>query len=298
MLLSKKVSLWKGSWNKRLQAASTDHECWRILVDELDLTLQGLTHRDPVQRLHQTRLTAEVLPQALVNWVKTLRDHFPGSMLGLGVLPALKRLDPQAYASGCSTALYNSHMSMLYRHYTDMPAIIEVLEEMDREVYPFDEETHALLDKILYDARGVQEGVIEHLSPALSMLWSTERMHRAVRKVEEWRDIVEERRQTEALRLARQQEELDEVGAEEAAQGWMLKEGEYLRSNTLDGTATVPSVEEAEARQRKGLDVQKKVRALMPEGYRSKTKRVLRSDSRKRNRTKCEKTTKKEMSDT
>nr|POE56847.1 hypothetical protein CFP56_70099 [Quercus suber] len=265
---------------KRLQAAESDYQCWCIFTNRLDQFLGMLEQTDPKDQQYMTRLVADILPAVLVSCARTLRERFPGSPLALGVLPALKRAGPRVYALGCSTALYNTHMSILYGQYTDISAVIDLLQEMDREVYPFDDETHAILDRILYDVRGVKEGVIEHLSPAIMMLWSTERMQRAVRDVEKWKDIVEDRRQNEALRLARQKDELEEaVEHQDSAEGWMLKEGEYLssrRNARRDARHDDEQQSQQSTRKTREVEMQEKIDALLPEDWKDEVEKKRR----------------------
>ena len=169
------------------------------------------SRRAPVSDL--TILTAN-LSTHLQHFMTLMPSTFPSSLLALNLLPTLKSLGPSAFALGASSSLYNAHMRALYTAYgpSALHTIADTLREMDREVYDFDEETLALLLRIIKDAKKYRRG---NGGPGLFALWNTESTGRGVKGMLQWRVIVEEKRQEGALRRAREEEAMREAETEE-----------------------------------------------------------------------------------
>ncbi|KAF2772467.1 hypothetical protein EJ03DRAFT_333951 [Teratosphaeria nubilosa] len=155
-------------------------------------------------------------PDHLLHYMTTSTQNFPGSLLPLNLLAVLKRFGPSVFALGATTQLYNAHLRLLYSKFPfDLHAVVEVLEEMDRAVYSFDQDTEAILVEILRDAK--KYGQRREGGPALEVIWRSAKMRRALRGVLEWRDEMARRREEEALKRAREEELMREVALEEGA---------------------------------------------------------------------------------
>ncbi|KAK3670676.1 hypothetical protein LTR78_009511 [Recurvomyces mirabilis] len=151
--------------------------------------------------LSELQILTVNLPAHLQDFMGYMSIHFPSSPLPLNLLPALKKIGPSAFALGVTTTLYNSHISLLHTHHpTAVPTIVEVLEEMDREVYSFDDQTLEVVEKVLRSLSGYRHG---HSGKAVQILFSSERVTRGVKDLTEWRRIMLGRRQEDALRKAR-----------------------------------------------------------------------------------------------
>jgi hypothetical protein len=134
--------------------------------------------------------------------VKTFDRNFTGSPFAALVLPALKGLGPSEFTFGASTALFNSHMKLLSSQ-GDLEGIMRVLEDMDRQVHPFDEATFELLNRILRHSQGAIRG---DFGPGQKLLWSMEHKIRNVKGIHEWADRVQEHIQEDALRRSREKD--------------------------------------------------------------------------------------------
>ncbi|KAI7284690.1 hypothetical protein KC345_g2179 [Hortaea werneckii] len=154
------------------------------------------------------------LPLLLTRFMQIAQTNFPASPIDLNVLPTLKSLGPSAFALGATTQLYNAHVAALFTRYgpTSLPTIAEVLREMDREVYEFDEETMWLIIETIKSAKKYRQG---HGSRGQEALWSMESAGRGVKEMLSWREIVETKRQEAALRKVREEEAARAAEAEE-----------------------------------------------------------------------------------
>jgi hypothetical protein len=219
-----------------IDRAQSDAELWQFL-QEIFAAVKALELDDPVASANRDRQRAKaeaasqkppkqptgqisrVLPPSPVEevdlhkWstnfpliinhvVKTFDRSFTGSPFAALVLPALKRLGPSEYTFGASTALFNSHMNLLSRQ-GDLEGIMRVLEEMDRQVHPFDEATFELLNCILRHSRGALRG---DFGPGQKLLWSMEHKTRSVKGIHDWTGRVREHIQEDALRRSREKD--------------------------------------------------------------------------------------------
>ncbi|KXT18781.1 hypothetical protein AC579_8247 [Pseudocercospora musae] len=183
---------------KRMDGAQTDVELFQVLESEVFSRVRGLGTDGPSDSAKYADL-----PALLRHYVSLIEKHFSGSPLGLVLLPELRKLGPSAFALCASTGLYNQHMRMLWQKYTDVDGIVDILAEMDKEVFSFNDDTLELLDQMFVQADAARRG---HLGPGRRALWSTDRKERALVKLSKWRTIAGERSEAAALREARLRE--------------------------------------------------------------------------------------------
>ncbi|EME80896.1 uncharacterized protein MYCFIDRAFT_85159 [Pseudocercospora fijiensis CIRAD86] len=185
---------------KRMDEAQTDVELFQVLESEVFSRVRGLGEDGPIDSAKYA-----ALPALLQHYISLIEKHYPGSPLGMVLLPELRKLGPSAFALGASTGLYNQHMRMLWEKYTDVDGIVDILTEMDKEVFSFNDDTLELLDQMFEHAASARRG---YLGPGRRALWSTDRKERALEKLRKWRAIAGERSETAALREARKQQEI------------------------------------------------------------------------------------------
>ncbi|KAF2174106.1 hypothetical protein M409DRAFT_16379 [Zasmidium cellare ATCC 36951] len=187
-----------------MDEAKTDVALWNVLQLQIFTYVRTLSDSwRPVKAGRDFQTLTQTLPQSLLYFMKSLRDSFPGSLLGLVLLPTLKKLGPSAFALGASTELFNEHMWLLYRHYADLDGIAETLSEMDKNVYEFDSGTKDLISTILRDGR---KSLNNGFGPGMQALWSTDRKTRGLEKISRWEGVVEERLKAAALRAAMEEQ--------------------------------------------------------------------------------------------
>jgi hypothetical protein len=210
------------------EAAHSDVELWQILHEKVLSRVTQLRLEEPVapkspvkQKNRKVRLEREAkeesqspwqgnvsdelvitrtLPQHLIECQRQLSTTFPSSQLHLSLLPYLKSLGPTTYALATSTKLYNQHMRSLLRSQTNVPQIVHTLEEMDKEVYEFDDKTKDLMDSIRKRSDQARRG---YNGVGLSALWGGERFGKAMRSATYWAHNIERRMQEQALREAK-----------------------------------------------------------------------------------------------
>ncbi|KXT01717.1 hypothetical protein AC578_2800 [Pseudocercospora eumusae] len=187
---------------KRMDEAQTDVELFQILESEVFSRVRGIGADGPIDPAKYA-----ALPALLQHYVSLIEKYFPGSPLGLVLLPELRKLGPSAFALGASTGLYNQHMRMLWQKYTDVDGIVGILAEMDKAVFSFNNDTLELLDQMFVHAGAARRG---ELGSGRRALWSTDRKERALEKLWRWRTIAGERSEAAALREAQKQQEVSE----------------------------------------------------------------------------------------
>lgn len=186
---------------KLMDESKTDIELFRHLETEVFAGLRGLGEDRPID---SSKYVA--LPALLLHYVSLVQKHFPGSPLGLVLVPELKKLGPFAFTLGASTELYNQHMAMLWQKYNDVDGIVDILTEMDKEVYAFNDDTLELLVQMFEHAAAARRG---RLGPGIRALWSTDRKERALDKLRTCYTTVSERSKAAALRKAQKQPVID-----------------------------------------------------------------------------------------
>lgn len=127
----------------------------------------------------------------------------PASHLGTSLLPYLKSLGPTTFALAASTDLYNLHLRAL-RLNGNFQAIIATLEEMEKEVYDFDDKTQDVMNLILQRAKPARTGLY---GAGVAALWNGERSRKTTRSINMWSRTISARMQEKALREARAKEE-------------------------------------------------------------------------------------------
>jgi hypothetical protein len=219
--------------NEAFAAAKTDVELWEVLhkqvlsrVKSLRLDQppgqsskrsskqqeQNLNPEDEALRAETPRwpgnipdqlVIAEALPQHVVDAQHMLIYDFPATHLGVSLLPYLKSLGPTTFALAASTKLYNNHMRAL-RGGGNFPSIMHTLEEMDKEVYDFNDKTHDLVNWIYKRSGPARQGIY---GAGVAALWNGERYRKAINAATRWNKLIAERMQEKALREARAKEE-------------------------------------------------------------------------------------------
>lgn len=219
--------------NEAFAAAKTDVELWEVLHKQvlsrvkslgLDQPLENLSKRSSKQQKRNPNpedealraetprwpgnipdqlVIAEALPQHVVDAQHMLIYDFPATHLGVSLLPYLKSLGPTTFALAASTKLYNNHMRAL-RGGGNFPSIMHTLEEMDKEVYDFNDKTHDLVNWIYKRSGPARQGIY---GAGVAALWNGERYRKAINAATRWNKLIAERMQEKALREARAKEE-------------------------------------------------------------------------------------------
>ncbi|GAB7322898.1 hypothetical protein MBLNU13_g05445t1 [Cladosporium sp. NU13] len=226
VLLDQAVELDLQQVKKALETAETDIEMWKILHEAVLSRVTRLRLEEPApahkQRNRKPRAEKEdkqkspwpgnvsdelvikrTLPQHLVECQRQLSSTFPSSQLHLSLLPYIKTLGPTTYALATSTKLYNQHMRSLFRSQSNLPQIVHTLEEMDKEVYEYDDKTKDLMDLIKKRGSQARSGVYGAGNLAI---WNGERFRKTTRAITYWSRSIEERMQDQALRDAKLKE--------------------------------------------------------------------------------------------
>lgn len=200
---------------KLMDDAETDIALWRVAQDHVLVRLKDI----PTNVAVQENYTA--LPALLLHYMHLISNRYPVSPFGLMLLPHLKKIGPLAFALGATTELYNQHLRLLWRQYSDVDGINKILSEMDAEIYPFNEATRDIIADIFEHVNNARVG---ELGPALEAIWAMDRRKRAVATLKKWRQIVDERLDTQAIREA-QLRNFESLQAREEA---MEETGEQL----------------------------------------------------------------------
>jgi hypothetical protein len=222
ILLDQAVAMDIKQVNEAFAAAQTDVELWQVLHDKVLSRVKSLGLDQPLQqsskqkkqipkvedspwpgKLPDQLVIAESLPQHVVDCQHMLIYDFPATHLGVSLLPYLKSLGPTTFALAASTKLYNNHIRAL-RGGGNFPAIMHTLEEMDKEVYDFNDKTHDLVNWIYKRSFPAREGTY---GVGVAALWNGERFRKAINATTRWNKLISERMQEKALREARAKEE-------------------------------------------------------------------------------------------
>lgn len=152
------------------------------------------------------------LPKHLINAFTILTTNFPGSPLPLTIIPLMKSLGPSSAALGLSTELYNLHLRHHWRQYRDLIAIDQILQEMNENVYEFDQITFNFVDGVLRWIEDARRG--EH-GAAMKVVSRMDRALRGEKAVRGWVKVMTRRRYDEALRKAQEKEAVERERLEE-----------------------------------------------------------------------------------
>jgi len=217
VLLEQAVELDLQQVKKTFETAETDVELWKMLHEQVlsRVTKLRLEEPAPTRPSKNRKSRAErdttpqwpgdvsdepvitrTLPQHLVECQRQLFTTFPSSELHLSLLPYLKSLGPTTFALAASTKLYNQHMRSLVKQ-GNLPQIRSTLEEMDKEVYEFDDKTKDLLEAIKKRGHQYRHG---SNGDGLRALAGGERYRKVLRSTMFWSHNIENRMQEQALR--------------------------------------------------------------------------------------------------
>jgi hypothetical protein len=214
---------------KTLATAESDVELWKMMHDIILSRLAPLDLENPVPKqpsrpqkrkagsakdsdkttsqwqgnISDELVITQTLPQHLGECARVLFYDFPASHLHISLLPYLKSLGPATFALAASTRLYNLHMRALFRSHTNLLQISRTLQEMDVEVYDFDDKTRDLVSTIAKRGSLARKGIF---GPGIGALWNGERFRKATKATAYWGHTIETRMQEKALREARAKE--------------------------------------------------------------------------------------------
>lgn len=204
-----------------MREAKSDVGLWRILHEEVIARVAALrldsdsssdpdtpSNPQPAQtKTEDTFPDREILMHSLQSHFRNFHHLssrlFPASPLPLSLLPRLKALGPASFAFAASTYVYNKHLSALYRKNLDLSAFVATLEEMEHEVYEFDNKTYDVLRHVLARANFVKQG---RAGDGVTTLWGSERIKNNIGKIYLWSKKVRERLKEKALEEARAKE--------------------------------------------------------------------------------------------
>jgi len=229
ILLEQAVELDLEQITMAFASAETDVELWQMLHDKVLSRVTPLHLDDPAPKqstkkqkrkakiesnvTEQSAWAGDVpdeevirrtLPQHVVECERQLSTNFPSSQLRVSLLPYLKSLGPTTFALATSTKLYNQHMRSLFRSQSNLPQVVHTLEEMDKEVYEFDDKTRDLVSSIRKRGGTARKNL--H-GAGVEALWGGERFKKATRAATFWGSRIDERMQEKALKEARAKEE-------------------------------------------------------------------------------------------
>lgn len=200
-----------------MSSATTDAQLWDIFNTSLRKDMEtALAH--PIDHTNNddngvnlTTLTT-ALPPLLLHLSAVLTSHFPGSPYSLSLLPTLRNMGPSALTLGATTDLFNIHLRHLFEVYGDLHGMAAVLEEMERDVYEFNEGTSRVLEDVFMRASRAESG---EYGSAVRAWWGTERRGRGLELLEWWEGVVAERRgRAEARRVEVEKGKLGGEGKE------------------------------------------------------------------------------------
>jgi hypothetical protein len=163
-------------------------------------------------RQKSLEVLSKSFPKHLINTFTTLTKHFPASPLPLTLIPLIKSLGPSSAALGLSTDLYNLHLRHHWSKYSDLIAIDEILQEMNENIYEFDQITHNFVSTVLAWMDDARDG--EH-GPTAVLMVSMDRALRGEKAVRGWMKVMTRRRYNEELRKAQEKEAMERERLEE-----------------------------------------------------------------------------------
>jgi hypothetical protein len=167
------------------------------------------THPQPLTRSSKAetlqRLSRSV-PQHLINAFRILIDRFPASPLPLNLIPLVKSLGPSTATICLSTKLYNLHIQHHWDKYHDPLAICDILQEMDDNVYEFDQFTWTLTMNILHSVWAARRGKLGVAAQAIASMDSAVQGGKCLNH---WTRIMRDRREAEMLKGVREREAME-----------------------------------------------------------------------------------------
>ncbi|KAF2664496.1 hypothetical protein BT63DRAFT_417857 [Microthyrium microscopicum] len=143
-----------------------------------------------------------IYPTLLVIAAKVFWENFPNSGHVFAILPRVREIGEASFALGASTALYNEILAATWANMNTFHEICDILAEMDKSGFEFDNDTFALIRKMRRDWNVWNHKNITALERAATKL---DLMQSAFSNLTFWRKTIEERLEAEALRKANQQ---------------------------------------------------------------------------------------------
>ncbi|KAL9094382.1 MAG: hypothetical protein Q9165_003232 [Trypethelium subeluteriae] len=168
----------------------------------------------PPHQAHQDAALALLGPNYsawLVRALRLLRHDFPSSTLAFSLLPRVKALGVASYALGASTTLYNELVSLHWSGFGDLEGVDALLREMEVGGLDFDAGTLEVLEAIVGVERRKRRGGEGRV------MWLVARMdgeERRAKRVVEWRGVVRERLEQDALMRAEREAEREAMERE------------------------------------------------------------------------------------
>jgi hypothetical protein len=229
VLLEQAIELDLQQVKKAFATAETDVELWKMMHEKVlsrvtRLRLDEPAPQQPTRKprrksksetdteqvsqwpgnISDEQVITRTLPQHLVECERQLFFDFPSSQLSVSLLPYLKSLGPTTFALAASTKLYNRHMRSLFKSQSNLPQVVHTLEEMDKEVYEFDDKTRDLVESIRKRGALARRMIF---GGGMSALWGGERFRKASRAATYWAHKIDGRMQEQALKEARAKED-------------------------------------------------------------------------------------------
>lgn len=172
-----------------ISAAETDMEVWGILQDQIFPPVKALNLEEPVleskkqgpgktkqEERIEMAVVGHIFPDLLLRVARRLRHDYPSSPLLLSIIPELRAAGPTAFALGATTDLYNESLTYLGDREQDISAVLDLLNEMERDVVEPDRTTLAILYRAIGLTRKLQKGAY---GGAVKSVWTTDRKRRA-----------------------------------------------------------------------------------------------------------------------
>jgi hypothetical protein len=213
-----------------METADTDLALWRIVEGQLFNRVEALKldeivtkHNEAAKKNSKRNLKNRMLapveqkmqmppemikdisnigafyPAGLLAALAMFREKFPTSTLPLSMLPQLKRIGRGSYALGASSALYHEHLQITWALTGDFSQVNAILQEMDVAGFDFTDETFSTVRRILKGWEGRVRKPRTKLESAVTRMGMITEGFDALRQ---WRTVIEERLETEALRTA------------------------------------------------------------------------------------------------
>lgn len=209
---------------KMMKEANSDVELWSVLENEVFFVIRRMDLdasrnmagqeedatkakegevQEEVQSFSELQVIGPNYPSFLLIAMRQFRVDFPGSTLGLALLPAIKRLGRGSFALGASTELYNELLALTWLTYSDFQGLDDLLQEMENGGIDFDTNTLDILDSIKKNALDVRSG---RLGEGAGVVLEMDRFQRGIRRLQKWRDAIRLRMEAEAIRQAKEYE--------------------------------------------------------------------------------------------
>lgn len=183
---------------RALDRAKTDMQAWEVFTRDIMAPVIALQ----LDVLKSTAPPADIVSSApkpdfdivgpnlhslLLHTVRVLHNSFPRSALMLSIVPCLKQAGASAFALGASTELYNHVLEYTLRQNADLAGMLDILDEMEREVITPDGRTLEIVKSALGMVKEVQHG--KHGS-AIRIVWDSAYNKKIIGGLKVWRDRI------------------------------------------------------------------------------------------------------------